>query len=143
MIPCYRQIPLLQDTRWSFFTRVPFPSFLLSIPSPPRPVADQIRYIIRESCVLRGRISLRGRSADRPGLLLSHLFSIVCLILTRIFCVQVWEIIGRSCVVHEGTPMEGRRLAASVVARSSAVGGNHKMVCSCDGTKLWDAGDIA
>jgi copper chaperone for superoxide dismutase len=56
---------------------------------------------------------------------------------------KVWEVIGRSCVVHEGSAVDGRRLAAAVLARSAGVGGNHKMVCQCDGTKLWDAGDVA
>jgi len=52
----------------------------------------------------------------------------------------IWCIAGRSCVVHEGAnAVDGRRLAASVIARSAGVGENHKMVCSCDGTVLWDA----
>lgn len=38
--------------------------------------------------------------------------------------------------------MDGRALAAAVIARSAGVGANHKMVCACDGTILWDADGI-
>lgn len=55
-----------------------------------------------------------------------------------VYGLQVWEAIGRGMVVHaddeDWTP-----LAACVVARSAVVGSNHKKVCTCDGTVIWEA----
>jgi len=51
---------------------------------------------------------------------------------------RVWEIIGRSLVIHRDDA-EWTSLASSVIARSSAIGANHKKVCTCDGTVIWNA----
>lgn len=52
---------------------------------------------------------------------------------------QVWDIVGRSLVVHSGdapTPSSG--IVAGVIARSAAVGDNdQKKICACDGTVIW------
>lgn len=55
--------------------------------------------------------------------------------------VQVWDIIGRSLVVHSGdTPAAGSGLFATVIARSAAVGENaEKKICACDGTVIWES----
>ena len=42
-------------------------------------------------------------------------------------------------VLNDGGSLEGARLSAAVVARSAAVGGNLKMLCACDGTRIWEA----
>mmetsp|Transcript_6159 Transcript_6159/g.10940 ORF Transcript_6159/g.10940 Transcript_6159/m.10940 type:complete len:323 (-) Transcript_6159:134-1102(-) len=55
--------------------------------------------------------------------------------------VIVWDIIGRALHIHEGTST-GESLAGSVIARSSSVGANHKKVCACDGTVIWEASNV-
>ena len=63
---------------------------------------------------------------------------------------QVWDLIGRALALRRGGAGMGvpggageeqpPLLAAGVIARSAAVGGNEeKRVCACDGTVIWDA----
>jgi copper chaperone for superoxide dismutase len=74
---------------------------------------------------------------------------------------HVWELIGRSIVIRldlapgAAVPAEAMACApvgmpqavegsgggaiAAVIARSAGVGANHKMLCACDGTVIWDA----
>jgi copper chaperone for superoxide dismutase len=50
--------------------------------------------------------------------------------------VSVWDIIGRGMAVHSGDlPLQP--VALAVLARSAIVGANHKKVCTCDGTVIW------
>ena len=60
--------------------------------------------------------------------------------------VKVWDIIGRSVVVHE-YPDDGRSeghggggggVACGIVARSSGLFENKKMVCTCSGQTIWE-----
>ncbi|GBG32057.1 Copper chaperone for superoxide dismutase [Hondaea fermentalgiana] len=51
---------------------------------------------------------------------------------------RVWEAIGRGMVVHADDD-SWTSLATCVVARSAVVGANHKKVCTCDGTIIWEA----
>jgi len=61
--------------------------------------------------------------------------------------VKVWDIIGRSVVVHEreddGSGSEvcggaGAGVACGIVARSSGLFENKKMVCTCSGQTIWE-----
>eukprot|EP00897_Mesotaenium_endlicherianum_P001176 jgi/Mesen1/11059/ME000099S10497 len=53
---------------------------------------------------------------------------------------QVWDLIGRAVVVHEGdVSSPGKGIAAAVIARSAGVGENYKKLCLCDGTVIWEA----
>lgn len=60
---------------------------------------------------------------------------------------RAWELAGRAAVVHLGAVPDdgagGARLAAAVLARAAAVGGNAKRVCACDGTVIWNADAFA
>mmetsp|Transcript_5724 Transcript_5724/g.8893 ORF Transcript_5724/g.8893 Transcript_5724/m.8893 type:complete len:315 (+) Transcript_5724:1402-2346(+) len=51
---------------------------------------------------------------------------------------QVWELIGRGLVVHNNVKGSAP-IVTGIIARSSIVGGNHKKVCTCDGTVIWEA----
>ncbi|XP_012280491.1 copper chaperone for superoxide dismutase [Orussus abietinus] len=65
---------------------------------------------------------------------------------------KVYEIIGRSLVVTEGTDdlgkgnnsmskvdgNSGKRLACGIIARSSGLFQNVKKICACDGVTLWE-----
>ena len=67
---------------------------------------------------------------------------------------HVWELIGRAIVLRRSDDEDGAASAvmmeelgtssaeqaiAAVIARSAGVGVNHKMLCACDGTVIWDA----
>ena len=56
---------------------------------------------------------------------------------------QVWDIIGRALVVYEHAAhsTDGANVAA-VIARSAVAGDNTKKICACDGTLIWEAGDL-
>lgn len=57
--------------------------------------------------------------------------------------VQVWDIIGRALVVYEhAEPGIAGKNVAAVIARSAAAGDNTKKICACDGTLIWEAGDL-
>jgi hypothetical protein len=67
---------------------------------------------------------------------------------------RVWELIGRSAVIHGAATPDANesgasgdvssRLAGAVLARAAAVGANSgKRVCACDGTVLWSADAFA
>lgn len=54
---------------------------------------------------------------------------------------KTWDVIGRSVGVHATeTPSVDGGIAA-VLARSAGVGENHKKLCQCDGTVIWEAGE--
>jgi copper chaperone for superoxide dismutase len=55
----------------------------------------------------------------------------------------VWDIIGRALVVYEHAEhgCDGANVAA-VIARSAVSGDNTKKICACDGTLIWEAGDL-
>jgi copper chaperone for superoxide dismutase len=71
---------------------------------------------------------------------------------------QVWELIGRSLVIHEELSLPGKRsvgsylrpntfssffsrVACGIIARSSGLFQNDKKICACDGIVLWDERD--
>ncbi|XP_021901899.1 copper chaperone for superoxide dismutase, chloroplastic/cytosolic [Carica papaya] len=54
---------------------------------------------------------------------------------------RVADLIGRSVVVYETKDKSDVGLTAAVIARSAGVGENHKKVCLCDGTTIWEASD--
>lgn len=54
--------------------------------------------------------------------------------------IPVWDLIGRALVVQEDRA--GSVGAAAVIARSAVAGDNSKKICACDGTLIWDAGDL-
>nr|CAB3228946.1 copper chaperone for superoxide dismutase-like [Phallusia mammillata] len=70
--------------------------------------------------------------------------------------VKVWDIIGRSMVVHEKADdlgqgqydsskqhgNSGQGLACGIVARSAGLMQNVKRVCACDGIVLWDERNV-
>ena len=45
----------------------------------------------------------------------------------------------RPGLTAEAPELVGGGAVAAVVARSASVGANHKMLCACDGTVIWDA----
>lgn len=52
---------------------------------------------------------------------------------------KVWELIGRSVVIHEGVqPSKDNRLVCGIIARSSGLFQNSKRLCACDGVTLWE-----
>ncbi|KAL3878440.1 hypothetical protein ACJMK2_030790 [Sinanodonta woodiana] len=59
--------------------------------------------------------------------------------------VKVWDIIGRSMLVHSldtsqvhrNTPNDNR-LVCGIIARSAGIFQNTKKICSCDGVTIWD-----
>ena len=53
---------------------------------------------------------------------------------------KAWDIIGRSVVICPTHAEVGDGVAA-VLARSAGVGENHKKLCQCDGTVIWEAGE--
>jgi copper chaperone len=58
---------------------------------------------------------------------------------------ELWEWIGRGCVVEAGNSnSEGRKglgkIFAGVVARSAGVWSNEKTVCACSGRTMWEEG---
>lgn len=55
---------------------------------------------------------------------------------------QLWEWIGRACVVQKAGENDGKpgSVFAGVVARSSGVWGNDKTVCACSGRTMWEEG---
>lgn len=69
---------------------------------------------------------------------------------------KVWDVIGRSCMVHENpddlgkgsTPQShtdgnsGAGLACGIIARSAGLFENTKKICACDGVTLWDERDV-
>ena len=57
--------------------------------------------------------------------------------------IPVWDLIGRAVVVYQGEEaIEGAPAVAAVIARSAVAGDNTKKICACDGTIIWDAGDV-
>ncbi|CAC5387376.1 CCS [Mytilus coruscus] len=56
------------------------------------------------------------------------------------FC-KVWDIIGRSCVLHDQTQSTDNRLLCGIVARSAGLFQNTKRICACDGVPVWDERD--
>lgn len=63
--------------------------------------------------------------------------------------VKVWDVIGRSIVVHEGPDdlgkgekskhgNSGKGVLAGVIARSAGAFENSKKVCACSGNTLWE-----
>ncbi|ESO85652.1 hypothetical protein LOTGIDRAFT_107910, partial [Lottia gigantea] len=56
--------------------------------------------------------------------------------------VKVWDIIGRSLVVHQGKYFldtdTDKRLSCGIIARSAGIFENSKKICTCDGTTIWD-----
>lgn len=54
---------------------------------------------------------------------------------------KVWDIIGRSVGVHASRTPAVEGGIAAVLARSAGVGENHKKLCQCDGTVIWEAGE--
>lgn len=48
----------------------------------------------------------------------------------------MWDIIGRSVVVHSAA-VKGGAIMCGIIARSSGLFQNSKKVCTCDGTTIW------
>lgn len=81
--------------------------------------------------------TLGNRFAGSPSALASGVSNAEGELQSRVTVeLKVWETIGRSIVLYEdNTPT-----LATVVARSSGVGGNSKKrLCTCDGTVIWEA----
>ncbi|XP_064600867.1 copper chaperone for superoxide dismutase-like isoform X4 [Liolophura sinensis] len=63
---------------------------------------------------------------------------------------HVWDVIGRSTVVHEGSlkyvkendQEDKKRLACGIIARSAGLFENSKKICACDGLTVWDERDV-
>ncbi|KAK2147293.1 hypothetical protein LSH36_561g02043 [Paralvinella palmiformis] len=55
---------------------------------------------------------------------------------------KVWDIIGRSLVIHHHNNDKDERVACGVVARSAGLFQNPKRICACDGVALWDERDV-
>ncbi|KAK4688730.1 copper chaperone for superoxide dismutase, partial [Tremellales sp. Uapishka_1] len=55
---------------------------------------------------------------------------------------ELWEWIGRGCLVQvdRGEKVGPGEIFAGVVARSSGVWGNEKIVCACSGRTMWEEG---
>ncbi|XP_006818904.1 copper chaperone for superoxide dismutase-like [Saccoglossus kowalevskii] len=70
--------------------------------------------------------------------------------------VKVWDIIGRSVVIHSGADDMGRSndgcsktngnsgsgLACGIIARSAGLFQNTKKFCACDGVTIWDERNV-
>ncbi|VDI51963.1 copper chaperone for superoxide dismutase [Mytilus galloprovincialis] len=54
---------------------------------------------------------------------------------------KVWDIIGRSCVLHDQAQLTDNRLLCGIVARSAGLFQNTKRICACDGVPVWDERD--
>ncbi|KAK7103296.1 copper chaperone for superoxide dismutase-like [Littorina saxatilis] len=55
---------------------------------------------------------------------------------------KVWDLIGRSVIVHQGTdPNASNRLVCGIIARSSGLFQNSKRLCACDGVSIWEERD--
>lgn len=54
---------------------------------------------------------------------------------------KVWDILGRSCVVHNQQTSADNRLLCGIVARSAGLFQNTKKICACDGVPVWDERD--
>ncbi|CAG2195317.1 CCS [Mytilus edulis] len=50
---------------------------------------------------------------------------------------KVWDIIGRSCVLHDQAQSTDNRLLCGIVARSAGLFQNTKRICACDGVPVW------
>ncbi|XP_062616680.1 copper chaperone for superoxide dismutase-like [Saccostrea cucullata] len=61
---------------------------------------------------------------------------------------KVWEVIGRSLVVHQETPESltsqiQKKLSCGIIARSAGLFQNsEKKICSCDGVTIWDERNV-
>ncbi len=51
---------------------------------------------------------------------------------------ELWEWVGRGCVVQAGKGEGTGRIFAGVVARSAGAWGNDKTVCACSGRTMWE-----
>ena len=49
----------------------------------------------------------------------------------------MWDVIGRSVVVHSAA-VRGGAIMCGIIARSSGLFQNNKKVCTCDGTTIWE-----
>lgn len=54
---------------------------------------------------------------------------------------RVTDLIGRSIAIYGTEDKSDPGLTAAVIARSAGVGENYKNLCTCDGTKIWEASD--
>ena len=54
---------------------------------------------------------------------------------------KAWDVIGRSVAVYASADDDKAGAVCSVLARSAGVGANHKKLCQCDGTIIWEAGE--
>ena len=55
---------------------------------------------------------------------------------------KVWDIIGRSVVLHEGGKPDGLGSGWGIVARSAGLFENNKKVCACTGRTLWEQAEF-
>lgn len=56
---------------------------------------------------------------------------------------KVWEMIGRSIVVHQGSPNIQQKLSCGIIARSAGLFQNsEKKICSCDGVTIWNERNV-
>jgi|MDSW01.1.fsa_nt_gb copper chaperone for superoxide dismutase len=54
---------------------------------------------------------------------------------------KAWDVIGRSVAVYAAADGDTTCAVCAVLARSAGVGANHKKLCQCDGTIIWEAGE--
>ncbi|ABP00698.1 putative copper chaperone for Cu/Zn superoxide dismutase, partial [Ostreococcus lucimarinus CCE9901] len=52
---------------------------------------------------------------------------------------KAWDVIGRSVAVYAAADGDTTGAVCAVLARSAGVGANHKKLCQCDGTIIWEA----
>ncbi|XP_067681104.1 copper chaperone for superoxide dismutase-like [Haliotis asinina] len=60
---------------------------------------------------------------------------------------KVWDLIGRSMIVHHGQKEEiikagnSNRMVCGIIARSAGLFENSKKICACDGVTIWEERD--
>ncbi|XP_046557956.1 copper chaperone for superoxide dismutase-like [Haliotis rubra] len=60
---------------------------------------------------------------------------------------KVWDVIGRSMIVHQGPKEEiikagnSNRMVCGIIARSAGLFENSKKICACDGVTIWEERD--
>ena len=104
----------------------------------------RFRATIREYGDTTGGLASAGgvyaNGGDSIGILTSDANGSVKLPATLLSeALKTWDVIGRSVAVESVDDDDVAVVA--VLARSAGVGENHKKLCQCDGTVIWEAGE--